>query len=391
MESTHPFFSKRFLFLNTIYFLIFSNLAIFFNYYNYLKTLDIDPQWFGFLVGLDALIALIIRPLISPFFTARDAPVTILWSAGLVFFCLLGYAFVNTLIPMIIVRCIHGVGVVIISSALTAYTVLFIPHDRSAQAFGIISVSFLLPYTVIPYAVEWIIYFFKSYEVTFIFAALLMIPVFPLLFFINQRSFHDTGIDTGQKDRVSFKDMLSNLKNRRVMALISVSVVTFIAFSILYYFLKSFAIHMGAKDIGYFFTIYAITMICVRLAAGHLLDKANKYVLFTVATIFTGLCYIFIGMANSMNMLYLYAFFFGIGIGVMFPLINGITFDISDPAVRGINLNLIIETRDLGFFIGPIVATYILNRYNFTVLFSFSGIISILSVSLIPLIAKQNR
>ncbi|HOL05903.1 MAG TPA: MFS transporter, partial [Syntrophorhabdaceae bacterium] len=188
MEKTGSILTKRFICLNIIYFLVFSNLAIFFNYYNYLETLPIDHKWFGFLMGFDALIALILRPLVSPFFTPRNAPISILWGTIFVFLSLLGYAVAKSLIPMILVRGIHGISIVVLSSALTAYTVAFIPPERSAQAFGIISVSFLLPYTVIPFAVEFILSCLKRYEFMFIFACILMVPVFPILFYINRRS-----------------------------------------------------------------------------------------------------------------------------------------------------------------------------------------------------------
>lgn len=384
--------TKRFICLNIIYFLIFSNLAIFFNYYNYLETLPIDSKWFGFLIGLDALIALILRPFVSLFFTERNAPIWILWGTVFVFFSLLGYTVAKSLIPMILIRGIHGISLVILSSALTAYTVSFIPPERSAQAFGIISVSFLLPYTVIPFAVECILSCLKRYEYMFIFACILMVPVFPILFYINRRSNQRPKPIGGEhKDKVSIMDMMINIKDRQVASLLAISVITFICFSALYYFLKSLAIHIGSPDTGYFFTIYSITMIVIRVICGHFFDRANKTLLLSLATVFTGVCYIFIGRANSMAMLYVYALFFGVGIGVLFPIINGIAFDISHERMRGVNLNLIIETRDLGFFIGPVISAYIIKHYNLKSLYLFCGIISIASLTLMPYLIKNKK
>lgn len=382
--------TKRFICLNVIYFLIFSNLAIFFNYYNYLETLPIDRRWFGFLMGLDALIALILRPFVTPFFTKKNAPDTILWGAALVFFSLLGYTAAKELIPMIFIRTIHGISIVILSSALTAYTVSFIPPERSAQAFGIISVSFLLPYTVIPFAVECILSCLKRYEFMFIFACILMLPVFPILFYMKKRSDEKSKkLDKEKKEKIAFKDIITNIRDVRVSSLLFISVITFVTFSALYYFLKSLAISIGASDTGYFFTIYAITMILVRVMAGHLFDRANKPLLLMMALIFTGICYVFIGRAKSLNTLYLYALFFGIAIGVLFPIINGIAFDISHEKMKGVNLNLIIETRDLGFFIGPVISAYIIKHHGLSMLFSFCGIISICSAILVPFLKKR--
>lgn len=392
MADKRPILTKRFICLNIIYFLIFSNLAVFFNYYNYLETLAIDPKWFGFLMGLDALIALILRPFISPLFTESNAPPAIFWGTIFVFFSLLGYAFAKTLASMLIVRGAHGISIVILSSALTAYTVSFIPPERSAQAFGILSISFLLPYTVIPFAVECILSLFKRYEFMFIFASLIMLPVFPMLLYINRRFNGKPFMSVSdRRDKVLFKDTVTNIKNRRIISLLIISIVTFISFSGLYYFLKTLALHIGAPDTGYFFTIYAVTMIGVRILGGHFFDKMNKFLLLFFTTFFTGICYILIGRVDSMNMLYLFAFLFGIGIGILFPIINGIAFDISDSKMKGVNLNLIIETRDLGFFIGPVISAYLIKHYSLTIMFSFCGIISICSLSLLPLLIKERK
>jgi len=390
MEKRHTFISKQFFLLNAIYFLTFSNLAIFFNYYNYLKTLDIDSKWFGFLTGLDAFIAMILRPIVSPFFTHRNATTTILWGTILVFFSLLGYIPAKTLVPMMVVRTVHGISLVILSSALTAYTVKFIPPERSAQAFSIISVSFLLPYTVIPFAVECILSCLKRYEFMFVFACVLMLPVFPLLFYINRKSkMKIECLSIKEQDKISFNDMMLNIRNIQISSLLLISVMTFISFSTLYYFLKSLAIHIGAPDTGYFFTIYSMTLIFVRVICGHLFDRANKSLLLFLSIIFTAICYIFIGNAGSMAMLYLGGFFFGIGIGVLFPVINGIAFNISHAKMRGINLNLMIETRDLGFFLGPVLSAYIINHYSIEQLFLFCGILSLCSTFLILFVARD--
>ena len=74
MKDSNHLFTREFISLNGVLFLSFCNLAIFFQFYQYLRTLPISPEWFGLLIGIFNLTALILRPIISPFLHPGNAP-----------------------------------------------------------------------------------------------------------------------------------------------------------------------------------------------------------------------------------------------------------------------------------------------------------------------------
>ena len=55
---------------------------------------------------------------------------------------------------MIVLRIIHGAAFVLLTSAVIALIVQFIPQEKSGQGFSIVSISTMIPYAVIPTLTE---------------------------------------------------------------------------------------------------------------------------------------------------------------------------------------------------------------------------------------------
>ena len=73
MVKTESLWSREFIGINAIAFLTYCNIAIFFEFHDYLATLNIPPKQIGFLIALFSISALIIRPIISPMVTDQNS------------------------------------------------------------------------------------------------------------------------------------------------------------------------------------------------------------------------------------------------------------------------------------------------------------------------------
>ena len=102
-------------------------------------------------MGVFALVPLLLRPLVSHYFTPANAARSMAWLAPAVAACLLGYNLAQGLTSMLLVRVLHGVVYVLLMSANLAGIVGCIPPSRSGQAFGYVAVIVLLPYAVLYY------------------------------------------------------------------------------------------------------------------------------------------------------------------------------------------------------------------------------------------------
>ena len=69
-----PLLSRGSLCLFAATLLAYANIAVFFQYVAYLRTLPIDPRWTGLLIGTFSAVCLVLRPLVSPFFHAASTP-----------------------------------------------------------------------------------------------------------------------------------------------------------------------------------------------------------------------------------------------------------------------------------------------------------------------------
>ncbi len=142
--------NRQFVILIGITFLTYANISVFFQFYSYLKALPIDPRWFGLIIGTFAAVSLLVRPMVSPFFHAGNARRFLVLGTFMIILSLAGYSAVHSLAGMLMLRSFHGLSFVVMGSALMALTIDYIPRERSAQFFGMLSIVILIPNTIVP-------------------------------------------------------------------------------------------------------------------------------------------------------------------------------------------------------------------------------------------------
>ena len=188
MPPSERIFTKEFLALNGVIFLVFCNVAVFFQFQNYLQEeLHLPAASLGFLIGIFAFTALIVRPIISPFLHSDNARKWLFISTIGVIASLLLYYPARGFWSMAVVRVLHGGIYVVLATAALTKMMDSIPEARSGQAFGLITVITLLPYAVMPPLLDPLIRVFGGFLPVLYFTAFLMVLVFPLLLLIKTK------------------------------------------------------------------------------------------------------------------------------------------------------------------------------------------------------------
>src|SRR5208337_1116018 len=185
MPKAESLITKEFIALNAIIFLAFCNIAVFFQFHQYLSTLSIPADYFGTLIGLFSVSVLVIRPIISPLIHEDNSKRWIAISCGGVIVSLFLYNAASDFWSMALVRLVHGAAYVVLATAVLNRMVEAIPADKSGQAFGLISVITLLPYAVIPPILGPLISWAGTFDRVLDLSALVMLLGFPLLFFVK--------------------------------------------------------------------------------------------------------------------------------------------------------------------------------------------------------------
>jgi predicted MFS family arabinose efflux permease len=358
--------TKDFLALNAIVFLTYCNIAVFFEFHNYLGTLPIDGKWFGLLIALFSLTVLVIRPIISPLLHPDNAKRWIGISCFWVIMSLLLYNVARDFWTMAAVRLIHGAAYVVMATAVVSRLVGSIPKGKSAQAFGLISVITLLPYAVIPPLLEPLTRWAGSFDNVLNLSCILMVLSFPLLAAVESQPAATSGRSL---DGIGWSDVVENLKDTRIMSLMLLSLVVWTSYTPVFYFLKGHGDQIGVKNPGWFFTLSTFAEITVRLVAGQVFDKLNKPKLLIGSLLWLGLSSLIMAHVTAHSVFYAMGVVLGLGWGVAMPVLSGFTFDVSEPKFRALNTNLAMEMFQCGFFIGPLAGGVILVHWSYTALY----------------------
>jgi len=354
MKSEQRLLNPGFIVLNIFILFAFCNLAVFYSFYDYLGTLDISEHWRGVLIGLLPVSALILRPFISSRLEIKNAVMAMALGLGTAVACLFLYSRVQTLAGFFPLRIIHGTAYVLLVSASITLLVAVMPKEKSGQGFGLVSIMTLLPYAVVPLIIEKGFTQLHQSQVYF-YTGLILAGSAILLIPLNKIVKSHYPVPGQEGEPVSPKGHIwINLRQGSILALLLANGLVFSAFSLVFFFLKTFSGTMGMGDAGLFFTVSTLVMIVSRIVMGPLFDKFNKAALILISLGVFSISLFFLGQVTSNGQFYGIAVLYGLGVGGATPLLNGLMFMVSEPEYRGLNTNLMMEMVDAGFFLGPI-------------------------------------
>ncbi len=386
MPRSDRILTREFLFLNVIIFLNFCNIAVFFQFHTYLQNeLSLSLEQIGLLIGVFALTGLLIRPVISPFFHPENARKWIFLSSAGVILSLLLYRAGTGFWSMTLVRVIHGTVYVVMGTAMMAKIAGAIPPGRSSQAFGIISVITLLPYAVMPPLLEPLIQIAGGFLPVVYGTALSLVLIFPLLLWVKGGR---PGEGSSPLQRVGKRELMENLKNRKILSLLMISLLLYIAFAPVFFYLKAYGEKIGIGNPGWFFTLSTVTEIGVRLCGGAFFDRTKKGRLLAYSLIALAAAYPVLANTSGRVLFYSLGLFFGLCWGICMPLLNGLLFDLSPPKLRALNTNLGVEMFQGGLFVGPLVGGWVLGAWGYAPLYYFCGLLILVSLALIPFLKE---
>ncbi len=380
--NNRKLFTLEFIALNGIIVVAFCNIAVFYSFFYYLGSIGIPPAWRGVLVGLEPMTAFALRLFVIPLIGAKDTFRLILVSLVMVMAASWAYPFGVTVPALVILRIFHGAAFVLLTSAVIALIVTFIPTEKSGQGFGIISVATMIPYAVVPPATEILLPHVANEASIYAGFSIFAVLAMGLLALMRHRIGKAlAGVDAVLMHRPALPEIRNNLGNHPVLMLLFLSLLTYLAHATVFYFMKDLSLQNALGHVGPFFSISMVTMIAVRALGGSVFDKIDKTSILLIGFAFLSLCFLLFSRISGGLAFYGLAGLYGFSMGVILPQINALIFIFSAPGLRGLNTNLGLFVMDMGYFITPALGGAMVGlKSGYAILFNAGAGLALLSL-----------
>ncbi len=129
-----------------------------------------------------------------------------------------------------------------------------------------------------------------------------------------------------------------------------------------------------------FFTVFAITVIFVRVMAGKLSDMKGRGFVILPGMLSGALGLFVLSSADSLRLFLISAMIYGIGFGSVHPAVTALLVDRVDEHSRGAAMGTFSAAFDLGIGLGAILLGIVLQFADFTIMYEMAGIILLIGV-----------
>lgn len=319
----------------------------------YIEHIGASKQEIGIVMGSFAIGMLLFRPAMGTLADIRGRKIVLLigMSAGAI--APLGYLFIKTILPLMVIRAFHGISIAAFATAYITLVSDLAPEHRRGEIVGYMSLVSPLGVGIGP-AIGGFVQVTIGYTPLFLSSAALcslgllcIIPIVnPPVIKKPNNSKNDNFLQILISPRVRIPAIVLLLSGITLGSL-----HTFISL-----FIKSTGVDLNA---GLFFTAAAVSSFSCRLFTGKASDQYGRGLFVTISLIAYTLSIICVWQANNSFMFLLGALMEGAASGTLIPMISVLMTDRALPHERGRIFGVSLMGFDIGLAVaGPIFGTF---------------------------------
>lgn len=269
-----------------------------------------------------------------------------------------------TSVPMLyLVRAFHGAGIACFTTAAATFIADIVPANRRGAAMGIYGTFSNVSMSIGPFLGGMLMRSFNMSTLFFTSAAtgLVSLGMVALLREPVRRDERSTGVAVAPERR----DLIcrSALFPAAVMFSLALTYGTMLSF------LPLMAASRGIVNFEVFFTVYALSLICVRAVGGGLSDRWGRAAVVIPGMVVAATGMVLVATATSLTALLTAAVLYGLGFGAVNPALMALTVDRSGLANRGSALATFSGSFDLGIGVGSVLLGFVLQVSDFSTMY----------------------
>ena len=354
---------------------------------NYISILDgADKK--GLIITLFTISAAISRPFSGKLSDTIGRKKVIYLGIICSFIVMLIYPFSYSVLFFLILRFLHGFSAGFAPTGATALLTDLIPEKSRGHAMGIWGTFISLGIGVGQTLGSWI-YLSFGFTILFMIGALFSLIAFILVFWIketlvNQQKFNFKLL------RITWKDVFEP----NVLPAAFVMLLSAMCSGMIFVLTPDLSTYLGISNKGFFFGIYVIATILIRLLTSSLSDRIGREKTLLIGCFILVISMLLVGTSNSIVSYIFAAIIFGIATGITSPTMFAWTADLSHEDRRGVGAGTMFIALEFGIMFGALLTLVSYDSTKSTIFLTFligAIMATIACIYLIVIIARKQK
>ena len=354
---------------------------------NYISILDgADKK--GLIITLFTISAAISRPFSGKLADTIGRKKVIYLGIICSFFIMLIYPFSYSVLFFLILRFLHGFSAGFAPTGATALLTDLMPEKSRGHAMGIWGTFISLGIGVGQTLGSWI-YLSFGFTILFLIGALFSLIAFILVFWIketlvNQQKFNFKLL------RISWKDVFEP----NVLPAAFVMLLSAMCSGMIFVLTPDLSTYLGISNKGFFFGIYVIATILIRLLTSSLSDRIGREKTLLIGCFILVISMLLVGTSNSIVSYIFAAIIFGIATGITSPTMFAWTADLSHEDRRGVGAGTMFIALEFGIMFGALLTLVSYDSTKSTIFITFligAIMATIACIYLIVIISRKKK
>ena len=354
---------------------------------NYISILDgADKK--GLIITLFTISAAISRPFSGKLADTIGRKKVIYLGIICSFIVMLIYPFSFSVFFFLTLRFLHGFSAGFAPTGATALLTDLIPEKSRGHAMGIWGTFISLGIGVGQTLGSWI-YLSFGFTILFLIGALFSLIAFILVFWIketlvNQQEFNFKLL------RISWKDVFEP----NVLPAAFVMLLSAMCSGMIFVLTPDLSTYLGISNKGFFFGIYVIATILIRLLTSSLSDRIGREKTLLIGCFILVISMLLVGTSSSIVSYIFAAIIFGIATGISSPTMFAWTADLSHEDRRGVGAGTMFIALEFGIMFGALLTLVSYDSTKSTIFLTFligAMMATIACIYLIVIIAKKKK
>jgi MFS family permease len=356
----------------------------------YLRAFDIDPVTVGSVIGVMSITSMVIRPFCGWICDRLNKRLLLVVFTGMIALILLCYGLADNAAVFYLLRTLHGAAFSVTTTVTMAFVAEYIPKNRLGEGMGYFGLGLSIAAAIGPSAALTLALCFGGVSVFFA-ASSIMLVGFGLIFMMKPMRSGDVEASAVKKTAaIRPGDFIAIEALPYAVITVALSASNGIEAA----YIASYAESLGIPNIGWYFTLSAVTMFAARLLLGKITDKKGFIWVLIPGILLVTLALVILSFANGKNAIPMFAaaaVMKACGVGALQPGIQAMSVQSVPSSRRGAASSTYYIGADLGQGASVIAAGKLVSDMGYSPMFGLYTLPLLSVLALYPLMRRTQK